>query len=141
MGILKEKDRDSVTEIFKSLRDEVTLAMFTQEMECPHCEMTRTLLEEVAGLSEKTVLRIYDFVKDRAQAEQYGVDKIPATILLGDRDYGVRFFGVPAGYEFNVLVQDILDIGKRSPGLKKDIMDDLAAVTKPVRLEVLTSPT
>jgi alkyl hydroperoxide reductase subunit AhpF len=115
--------------------------MFTQETECPHCEMTRMMLEEVSGLSDKLSLEVHDFVGEADLAKKHGVDKIPATVLLGDRDYGIRFYGVPAGYEFNVLIEDIVDVGKRNPGLSKEVMTELSKVDKPVHMQVLISPT
>jgi len=141
MGILKEKDKEKVANIFKGIEKDVTIVMFTQEMECPRCEMTRMMLEEVSGLSDKLSLEVHDFVAEADLAKKYGVDKIPATILLGDRDYGIRFYGVPAGYEFNVLIEDIMDAGKREPGLDNEVMTELAKVDKPVHLQVLISPT
>ena len=141
MGILKEKDKEKVTNIFKGIEKDVTIVMFTQEMECPHCEMTRTMLEEVSGLSDKLSLEVHDFVAEADLAKKYGVDKIPATVILGDMDYGIRFYGVPAGYEFNVLIEDIMDVGKRNPGLSKEVMTELAKIDRPVHMQVLISPT
>ncbi len=141
MGILKEKDKEKVTSIFRGIEKDVTIVMFTQEMECPRCEMTRTMLEEVSGLSEKLSLEVHDFVAKADLAKKYGVDKIPATVVSGDKDYGIRFYGVPAGYEFNVLIEDIMDVGKRDPGLSNEVMTELAKVDKPVHMQVLISPT
>jgi len=141
MGVLKEKDKNKVKELFKDIDHDVTIVMFTQEIECPHCEMTRTMLEEVSGLSEKLSLEVHDFVADKDLAEKYGVDKIPATVLVGEKDYGIRFFGVPAGYEFTVLIEEIREVGKRDPGLKDKVMSELAKVDQPVHLQVLISPT
>jgi glutaredoxin-like protein len=141
MGIVKEKDRNKVINIFKQINNDVTICMFTQETECQHCEMTRMMLEEVSGLSDRISMEVHDFVAEADLAKKYGVDKIPATILLGDRDYGIRFFGVPAGYEFNVLIQDIRDVGKRNPGLSEAVMAELAKIDRQVHLQVLISPT
>ena len=141
MGILKDKDKKKVANIFRDIGKDVKIVMFTQEMECPHCEMTRTMLEEVSALSDKISLEVNDFVADADLAKKYGVDKIPATVLLGDKDYGIRFYGVPAGYEFNVLVEDIVDVGKRDPELSKEVMAELAKIDRPVHLQVLISPT
>ena len=91
MAVLKDKDKEKVKEIFKDIDHDVTIVMFTQEIECPHCEMTRTMLEEVSGLSDKISLEVHDFVADKDLAERYGVDKIPATLLVGEKDYGIRF--------------------------------------------------
>ena len=141
MGALKEKDKEKVANILKGLEKDVKIVMFTQEMECPRCEMTRLMLEEISGLSDKLSFEVHDFVADADLAKKYGVDKIPATVLLGDKDYGIRFYGVPAGYEFNVLIEDILDAGKRNPGLSKEVMTELAKVDRPVHMQVLISPT
>ena len=141
MGILKEKDKEKVTGILRGIGKDVTIVMFTQEMECPHCEMTRTMLEEVSGLSDKLSLEVHDFVAEADLAKKYGVDKIPATVIVGDKDYGIRFYGVPAGYEFNVMIEDIMDVGKREPGLSEEVMTELSKVDKPVHMQVLISPT
>jgi alkyl hydroperoxide reductase subunit AhpF len=141
MGILKEKDRDKLINVFKDIEKDVKIVMFTQEMECPHCEMTRAMLEEISGLSDKLSLEVHDFVAEADLAKKHGVDKIPAAVLLGDKDYGIRFYGVPAGYEFNVLIEDIIDVGKRNPALSKEVMAELAKIDSPVHMQVLTSPT
>ena len=141
MGILKDKDRKKVKDIFKDIKHDVKIVMFTQEMECPHCEMTRTMLEEVSALSDKISLEVHDFVAEKDLAKTYGVDKIPATVLVGDKDYGIRFYGVPAGYEFTVLIEEIRDIGKRDTGLNQKVLAEVAKVKKPVHLQVLISPT
>jgi len=141
MAILKEKDKEKVINVFKKIEKDVTIFMFTQEVECPHCEMTRIMLEEISGLSDKLSLEVHDFVAEADLAKRYKVDKIPATILSGDKDYGIRFYGVPAGYEFTVLIEDIMDIGKRNPGLSVEVMNELAKVDRPVHMQVLVSPT
>jgi len=56
MGALKEKDKEKVASIFKGIEKDVTIVMFTQEMECPRCELTRMMLEEVSGLFRQTYL-------------------------------------------------------------------------------------
>jgi glutaredoxin-like protein len=141
MAIISEKDQKKLKDVFKSLSHDVKMLMFTQEFECEHCKMTRSLLEEVAALSEKIYLEAHDFVKEADLAKKYGIDKIPATILLGDRDYGIRFYGVPAGYEFTSLIEDIIDISKRDASLPKEILNELSKVDKPVHIKVLISPT
>lgn len=141
MGILKEKDKEKVANIFKGIEKDVKIVMFTQEMECQHCEMTRTMLEEVSSLSDKVIFEVHDFVAEADLAKKYRVDKIPATVLLGGKDYGIHFYGVPAGYEFNVLIEDIMDVGKRDPGLSKEVMAELDKIDRPVHMQVLISPT
>lgn len=140
MGTIADKDREQLVTFFQSLANPVKIILFTQEFECQFCKIARELLEEVSGISGKISLEIYDFVRDKDRTDQYGIDKIPATVILGDRDYGIRFFGVPGGYEFTALVQDILAVGNRDPGLPQDVMHDLAKVDKPVHIQVMISP-
>jgi glutaredoxin-like protein len=141
MGILAEKDREQLIKIFKSLVNDVRIVMFTQEFECEYCKVTRELLEEVSGLSDKISLEVHEFVKEAELAKNHGVDKIPATLLLGDRDYGIRFYGVPTGYEFSSLVEDIIDVSHRNPGLPNEVLTQLSKVNQPVHIQVIISPT
>lgn len=141
MGLLKEKDRKHIEGLFKELRDPVKLLMFTQEIECEYCSVTRELVEDVAAVSDKLTAEIRDFVKDAEEAKKYGVDKIPAVVLLGSRDYGIRFYGVPAGYEFTTLIEDIMDVSHDRHGLSDQVVAELAKVDKPVRMQVMISPT
>lgn len=141
MAIIQEKDRKQIITAFKALQNDVKIITFTQEFECDFCRMTRELLEEVKGFSEKISLEIYYFVKDADIVKKYNIDKIPATVILGDRDYGIRFYGVPAGYEFTSLIEDIIDVSRRVPNLSKDILIELAKVDRPVHIQVLISPT
>lgn len=139
--MIQEKDRKQIITIFQALQNDVKIIMFTQEFECEFCRMTRELVEEVKGLSEKIFLDIYDFVKDAEIVNKYNIDKIPATIILGERDYGIRYYGVPAGYEFTSLIEDIVDASLRRPTLQEDVLKELDKVDRPVHIQVLISPT
>lgn len=140
MAFIQEKDRKQLMYLFNTVKNDVKVVMFTQDFECSHCTMTRELLEEVKGLSDRISLEVHDFVKDADIVKQYGIDKIPATIILGDRDYGIRFYGMPAGYEFTAFIEDIIDAGRREPNLPQDILTELTKVDRPVHVQVLTSP-
>jgi len=139
--MIQEKDRKQIINIFQALQNDVKIIMFTQEFECEFCRMTRELLLEIKGLSEKISIEIYDFVKDAEIANKYNIDKIPATIILGERDYGIRYYGVPAGYEFTSLIEDIVDASLRRPTLQEDVLKELDKVDRPVHIQVLISPT
>ncbi len=86
MGLFAERDVQSLKKKFQeSLTGDVRLAYFTQKEsslqlpghECLACRETRELLEEVAGLSGKVHVEIYDFIANEDVAKQYKVDKIP----------------------------------------------------------------
>jgi glutaredoxin-like protein len=99
------------------------------------------LLEEVADLSDKIQLTVYNFQVDKEVAEKYKIDKIPATVLEGKKDYGIRYYGIPSGYEFSSLLEDIVDVSKNESGLTDDSKQMLAKIKKPLHLQVFVTPT
>lgn len=145
MTLLQESDRKILEEKFADLKNPVKLVVFTQEMECQYCKETRQLAEEVAELSDKISLEVYDFVKHQEIAEEYNVDKIPATIIMlgGDnpKDYGIRFYGIPSGYEFSSIIEDIMMVGEGETGLGAEMKAWAAALESPVHMQVFVTPT
>ncbi len=121
---------------------EVKLIMFTQEIECMYCRETRTLLEELVQTSDKLKLEVYNFVIDKDKAEQYGIDKIPAIVITeGDKDFGIRYFGIPSGYEFASLLEDIKMVGTGEVDLPEDLIERVKSINKDVHLQVYVTPT
>jgi glutaredoxin-like protein len=144
MALLRDKDRDYVVKEFEKIQRPVKLVMFTQQFECDYCRDTRLIAEEVAALSDKITLEVYDFVADAALAQQYGIDKIPATVILGGqepKDYSIRYYGIPAGYEFTSLIHDIIMVGTGESGLSPEMKKWLAALKTPLHLQVFVTPT
>jgi len=142
MGLLAEKDAQVLKEHFEhSLTKPVRLLFFTQTIACQFCRETGQILEEVAALSDKVSLETYNFVTDKAVAEQYGVDKIPATVVMSDVDYGIRFYGLPSGYEFTSLVEDIVDVSRGETSLSAESQAILAQISEPLHLQVFVTPT
>ncbi len=147
MPLISAKDAEFLRNEFATqLVNPVKLLMFTQTFECQFCAETRQIVEEVAALSDKITAEVYNFVVDKAVAESYGVDKIPAIAILrveGDRekDYGIRFYGIPSGYEFTSLIEDILDVSKGESGLQPKTKKAVAELTEPVHIQVFVTPT
>ncbi|MFQ6087343.1 MAG: thioredoxin family protein [Candidatus Methanofastidiosia archaeon] len=139
--MISEKDKELMRAQFEKLENEVSLVYFTQEHECKYCEETRELLEEVSSLSQKIKLEVYDFVADREKAESYSIDKIPATVVEGEKDYGIRFFGIPSGYEFSSLIEDIVDVSRGKTDLSEESKKSLKKINRKVHIQVFVTPT
>ncbi len=139
--MLNEEVKQDVKKQFESLQNDVRLVVFTQKVECQYCAENRTLSEEVAGLSDKLSLEIYDFVADSNKADQYGVDKIPATVIIGRKDHGIRFFGIPAGYEFTSYLEAIKLVSTGETGLSDKTKAFLDGLERDVHLQVFVTPT
>jgi len=141
MSLLKEDQQKKLEEKFKELDGNVKLVVFTQEMECRYCEETRQLMEDLAGLSDKIDVEVYDFVSDTDKVEKYKIDKIPATVIEGEKDYGIRFYGIPAGYEFVSLTNTIMAVSKGESGLSEETKAALKKLKDPVHLQVFITLT
>lgn len=139
--MLQERDRQVVRQRLEGLVEPVRLVYFTQELECEFCRETRQLLEEVAALSDKVSLEVFNFQTDREQRDAYGIDKIPATVVMGKKDYGIRYYGVPSGYEFASLLETMLLVSSGDSGLAVETRQRLAQLQKPLHLEVFVTPT
>ncbi len=145
MALLSKKDQDALRKEFGALTRPVKLVVFTQELECQYCRETRAIAEELAGLSDRIRVEVYDLVRDADQAKKYNIDKIPAIALVvaddAETDYGIRLYGIPSGYEFGTLVQDILMVSQGDSGLSAASKTALAQVKQPVRFQVFITPT
>jgi glutaredoxin-like protein len=141
MPLLNDEIRQEVSKILADLPGPVRLVMFTQEFECEYCTETRQLVEEVAELSDRITAEIYDFQADRAKAEELGIDKIPAIAVIGAQDYGVRFYGIPSGYEFASFLHAIQSVAAGKPELSDATLRVVAGIQKPVHIQVFVTPT
>jgi len=141
MALLNEAIRKEVRGALADVKQPVALKFFTQAFECQYCKETRELIEEVAALSDKLTAEVYDFVKDADVAQRYGIDKVPAVAVIGKKDYGVRLYGIPAGYEFGVLIEDIRMVAQGDSGLASETRAAVAKLTKPIRIQVFSTPT
>jgi glutaredoxin-like protein len=149
MTIIPVEIQNQVKDVFHALEGPVKLVMFTQgeggAIECSLCKETRELVEEVADLSDKIELQVYDLVKDASVAAQYNIEKIPALAVVAGgnqpKDYGIRFYGIPSGYEFTSLIQDVLLVSQGKTNLSPKTLQQLGKLKKPVHIQVFVTPT
>ena len=149
MALLSPADQQALRDAFLQLSRRVRLLFFTQTIGCETCVQTREILDELPPLSDKVVVEEVNLVLDKEKAAQFGVDRAPTIALLyddpepngGPRDSRIRFLGTPAGYEFASLVHAVLLVGGRASALGPGSLEKLAAVDKPLTLQVFTTPT
>ena len=141
MALLKDKIQDEVRERFKKLTGQIRLVNFTQRIECRYCEETRRLTEEIASLSAKICSKVYDFTLDKKESQQYKINKIPAIAVEGEKDYGIRFYGIPGGYEFDSLISSIIDVSRKATDLSIESKDRISKIDKPIHIQVFATLT
>jgi glutaredoxin-like protein len=128
-------------ELAEKLEKPVRIIMFTQELECKYCTETRQLVQEVAELNEKIKLEVYDFVGNADRAKEYGIDKVPAVAIVGEKDYRVRYYGFPFGYEFQTLTEALVNVSRGRTDVSDRTRELLKEVKTPVHIQVFVTLT
>jgi glutaredoxin-like protein len=124
-----------------SLKDPVSIIYFTMELECEFCRQTHDLLDEVTALSDLLSLSVFKFDIDKKVVEKYHIDKIPAIVIESEKNHGIRFFGLPAGYEFSALIGSIIMVSTKETGLKKESIEKISKIKKPIHIQVFSTNT
>jgi glutaredoxin-like protein len=142
MSLIPEDKKELLrNELQEKLENPVKIVMFTQEIECRFCSDTRQLIQEMAALNDKIMVEVYDFVANADKAKEYGVDKIPALAIVGAKDYGVRIYGIPFGYELQTLIEALITVSRGSTDLSDKTKEILAEVKAPVHIQVFVTLT
>jgi alkyl hydroperoxide reductase subunit AhpF len=143
MAILNDRDRAVVTDELKKLAGPVKLVVFGQGLgpEAEYSLENERLVREVAECSDKVTVEVYNLHIDREKAAEYGIDRVPAIVVEGARDYGIRFLGVPAGYEFTNLIDGMQTAASGEPRLSPETLERLRGLTEPIQIQVFATPT
>jgi len=146
-SLISPADQQKLRTAFAEMTRNVRLVFFTQTLDCETCLQTRQILDELPLLSERVAIDEVNLVLDKERAGQYAIDRVPAIAVTYEdeakqsRDTRIGFLGAPSGYEFISLVQAVLLAGGRASTLKPETAARLAAVDKPVTMQVFTTPT
>ncbi len=141
MGYLTAQDEQAVTREFEKLAGPVTLTVFASELGPDNNAQAVSLIKEVAALSEKITVKVMNPHIERDEAAAYGVSDTPAVAVEGAKDYGIRFLGVPAGYEFSNLIDSIVAVSTGEAQLTEETKAALAGLTEDVTIKVFATPT
>jgi glutaredoxin-like protein len=142
LSLIPEDKKEILRNDFKMrLVDPVRIVMFTQEVECRYCNETRRLAQELGTVSDKVTTEVYDFAKDEAKAKEFGIERIPALAIIGKQDYGVRYYGIPYGYELQTIIEAIINVSKGVTDLSEKTKAVLKDVNTPVNIKVFVTLT
>jgi alkyl hydroperoxide reductase subunit AhpF len=142
MSILNARDEEAVRKEFQRMQGPVKLVAFSQELVAGDlCRQNEQLVREVAALDDRISVEVLNPVIDRGRAEAYGVDQVPAIVVEGARDYGIRFLGIPSGYEFSNLIDSIIVTSSGEAALSEATKASLATLAGDVHIKVFSTPT
>ena len=143
---MSEQDRVEVKKILEVMTGEVQVDLYTKRAPliavpgvepCETCPETEQLLAEVASLNDKIKVTVHE-----KSAE--GDDVQGIFPLMEFRGAGVkgklRYFGIPAGYEFRTLLDTLVAVSSGESGLSEESKKDLSKVSQPVAMQVFVTP-
>lgn len=139
--ILNLEVRSQLRDIFsKELIHPVNIKLFSQAIGCESCQIAEDLLKEVAEIEpNKIKLEVYSPLIDKEVSASYKVDRVPTIVIEGEKDYGIRYIGLPAGLEFTTLIQSIALVSKRQPKLSEKTIELLKGIDLPMEIMVFVT--
>ena len=141
MALLNDEILNNVKEMLADLSNPVNLTVFTDDNNCEYCPQIVQLLDEVAATSGLVNVDKLEIHRDAAKAKELNIEMAPAIAILGEKDYGLRFYGIPSGYEFSTLLHGIQRAGSGTSELDDQTKSYLSGVNNSVELQVFVTPT
>ena len=150
MQILNDSDREFVRNRFENeLVNEVNLTLFTQSdlgglvvpgRECETCAPTEQLLKEVSETSDLINFKKLDIQKDAEEAARCGISRIPSFLVSREDETNIRYLGIPAGTEFPVLMEALVNVSSGEPKLAEETKAFLQTLTDEVLIKTFVTP-
>ena len=150
MQILNDSDREFVRNRFENeLVNEVNLILFTQSdlvglvvpgRECETCAPTEQLLKEVSETSDLINFKKLDIQKDAEEAARCGISRIPSFLVSREDETNIRYLGIPAGTEFPVLMEALVNVSSGEPKLAEETKAFLQTLTDQVLIKTFVTP-
>ncbi len=155
MPIIGEADRDALRQQFEeSLDRDVTIKLFSESeirsmltipgrTANPMAKLAKDLAEELAELSPKIKLEMYDVHGDGVEAARaMGIDRTPAYVLGDDPEGRLRFYGTPVGNEFATIIATVEALSQNTPHLSSNLIAAMERLIEaPVHIQVFVTPT
>jgi glutaredoxin-like protein len=149
MSIMNARQAEQVRERLQAgLTNDITIRLFVDTPggavgggKRESGETIRQLLEEVAALDSRIHLRVYSAAGDPATAQALGIDHLPAVLISRNGESNLRYYGMPAGFEFAAFLDDLIAVSRGDSGLAAQTRAALAGLTRDVHVQVFVTPT
>jgi glutaredoxin-like protein len=134
-GLSKSRIEDK----FTSLKNDIKLVFFTQELDCPHCDDARRFFEYVASVTRKIEFEVFNFTINQEKRREYRIFTVPALAIVGKKDYEIRYYGNPMGPELSNLLDDIVYVSRGENTLSDTVTQKLQLMKKRTQLKIFYS--
>jgi len=129
-------NRAKVEGIFSELEKPVKLLLFIRESECLHCSEAREILAELADITHKVTLETYNFAINKEKAAEFNIQRVPAIVPISNKDYGIRYYGLPTRLEFEYFLKNIVDISRGRTEMSDAHRGSVQAFASPLHVQL-----
>ena len=142
MAIFRPEEESKVRELLDALERPVELLVAHGPEETPlpgardidFGAETERVVSELCALSDKLTFRV--------ETEPAGFERYPSVAVLPEgEDRGIRYYGLPWGYELASLVGAVIEAGKRESTLQPESLERLEALDHDLTIDVFVTPT
>jgi alkyl hydroperoxide reductase subunit AhpF len=142
VALLRDEEAAKVREWFAGLERPVELLVALGPEETPRAgsgdlDFGAEMVRMCEGLAE-----LGEAVSCRVEQEPEGFPRFPAVSIRPDgRDVGVRYDGLPWGYELGSLVGAVIEAGRKESSLRAESLAALEELERDLTLDVFVTPT
>ena len=142
MPIFQPDDEHRVRELLDALERPVELLVARGPEDAPlpgardidFGAETERVVSGLAALSERVTFRV--------EEEPPGFERYPAIAVRPEsEEVGLRYYGLPWGYELGSLIGAVLEAGRRESSLRPESLERLAALDHDLAIDVFVTPT
>ena len=137
---MDDATKEQVIELFTGIVNDVTAHLFLEEKDCLYCNYVKAMVEQLGELTDKLKVVEHKGSLDSGKAKEWGVEHHPAIVLHSEKEYNIKFYGIPAGHEFGALVGSIVDVSTGTAPLPPDVIEDIISIDKPINIKVFVTP-
>ena len=105
----------------------------------PTCELALELYTELAELSDKITLNVYEHEDEPALAEKRGAQEPPCAVVRGELNRPLRMYGVPNGHVFVAFVRALVLASTRAGKPAAQLKRALGKLRRPSRLSLFAA--
>lgn len=139
--VLSESDKIEIRKILENMENEVEIILFTSEKDCFSCSKTEILMREIEELTDKISVKVYDKEKNKDLSIKYDIELLPAIVIVGKKDYGIKHYGFPGGRIFVPFIESIILSSMERPNVPEVIERKINNINNPVEVKILVTST
>ena len=142
MGIFRPEDEARVRELLAGLERPVELLVAHGPEETPQHGARDVDFGAETERVVRALCELSPLLSVRVEEEPPEYERYPAVGVLPEgRDAGVRYYGLPYGYELGSLIGAVIEAGRTESSLSPETLERLAALDRDVAIDVFVTPT